>query len=773
MSGSGSFTPEESASRIAGLVLVNAMIFQEVLASLDDRVRPLAKVLREDNPVQAFSDHWQYIVEEIDYYSIFHLAHEVATDLASDADVSRVFQDLAKTAQRIVTNRAALRHDLMGRIYHRLLVEAKYLGTYYTGIPAASLLLALALRPDAWDVDWSDPAAVAELSVADLACGTGTLLMAAADAATDNHVAASAANDTLPRVSELQKCLVEKVLRGYDVLSSAVHLTASTLALRAPEVPFDGMNLWTLPLGGEDNRLGSLEFLARGSVQARLWGALGETTRVRGHEVETMVTTSVPELDLCVMNPPFTRSVGGNLLFGSVPDEQRADLQERLKSLVRSETISANITAGLGSVFVAAAHKHLKPGGRLALVLPKALLSGVAWGKTRHLLGASYAVEYIVCSHDPDRWNFSENTSLSEVLIVARRRKRWSGGETEEQPTEPNDARTVAVNLWHNPTTSFEAMAAAHQAIDGDPPLLENGQSSLNIRMGDNKIGEAVAMRWSILREADRWMLPCAFAQADLARTASHLHRGELWLPGHGVVGNLPLAPLDELGELGPDRRDIYDGFERSNSPTPYPAFWGHDADKVNTVAQEPNAYLDPLPNAKKGRPLREAEVLWPRAGNLLIAERMRLNSQPVAAVQLPGPVLANVWWPVALDREKPQGALNSLALWLNSTLGLVLLLADREETEGPWVQFKKPVLQALPVLDVSRAPTHALDALNAKYSEVCSTPLRPLPEMADDPVRAAIDECLSETFDLPDISILRQMLAREPVISLRGLGGS
>jgi hypothetical protein len=35
-----------------------------------------------------------------------------------------------------------------------------------------------------------------------------------------------------------------------------------------------------------------------------------------------------------VMNPPFVRSVGGNLLFGNLPELDRGVMQDKLKRLV-------------------------------------------------------------------------------------------------------------------------------------------------------------------------------------------------------------------------------------------------------------------------------------------------------------------------------------------------------------------------------------------------------------------------------------------------------
>lgn len=755
--------PQRSAvSRISGLVIVNAMIFQEILAEYDPRVLPLKKVLARENILQELCDHWDYIVQDIDYYPIFYLAREIVLNLTASQDVVRGIIRLAETAQGIVHMRAALRHDLMGRIYHRLLVEAKYLGTYYTGIPAAALLLKLALRPTAWEVNWHSLEALRQFRVADLACGTGTLLMAAADAITDNYLSSAAERGEKIDVSSLQNVLAEDILYGYDVLPSAIHLTASTLALRAPHIAFTKMNLFSLPLGGQAHRLGSLEFLKGRYTQMvmDLSGALPKLQQVKGKAIQDIPSAPLPDLDLCVMNPPFTRSVGGNLLFGSVPEKERAQMQKDLKALVKKPGIQANITAGLGSVFVAAAHPYIKPGGRIALVLPKAVLSGIAWKPTRDLLSKDYRVEYIVASQDPERWNFSESTDLSEVLLVARKQ----GAEQGEEPP-----RVVGVNLWRNPGTSFEAFAIAHCLAKGDPPDLVTGQGAYEVCIGNRKVGEAISIPWEDLQAQPSWLLPCAFAQSDLIRAAYHLQRGDIWLPGRGIVGHIPLCPLGNLGTLGPDARDIHDGFTISQTATPYLAFWGHDAKSMAALSQQPNCFLQPLPKAKAGRHLRRAEDLWPLAARVLVAERLRLNTQALAAVRLSRPVVSSVWWTVNIGDEH-EDMEKAITLWWNSTLGLLQLLARREETQGAWVKFKKPTLSVMPVLDLRALAPEQLNALAVVYDAVCERALLPLPQMDTDPVRAEIDQAIAQVLALPDFSVLRTMLAREPGVCLRSL---
>lgn len=337
----------------------------------------------------------------------------------------------------------------------------------------------------------------------------------------------------------------------------------------------------------------------------------------------------------------------------------------------------------------------------------------------------------------------------------------------EDSPAPASDV--VALNLWRNPETLFEALAVADGLVKARAPDVATGQGAASVFVGQDKAGEALAQPWAELKAQELWMLPCAFAQSDLVRAAYHLTRGDVWLPGHGKVGGVPVCPLKRLGRLGPDRRDIHDGFALSQSVTPYPALWGHDASAVMTLAQAPNQYLSPLASAKKGRGLRKVEDLWPLAGTLLLAERLRLNTVRLVAVRMSKPVLSNVWWPLALREELAPGeADKALALWLSSTLGLMMLLVHREETEGAWVAYKKPTLEALPVLDVAGFPEDKCAQLAAAYDSLCNEVLQPLPAIDADPVRAAIDAAFERALGLPACSMLREMLAREPVVCLK-----
>ncbi|MBI3871788.1 MAG: hypothetical protein HY304_01780, partial [candidate division Zixibacteria bacterium] len=51
-----------AACRVSGLVLANAMIFQEILSEADGRVQDLQTTLKKEHLQGAFTHQWEFIV---------------------------------------------------------------------------------------------------------------------------------------------------------------------------------------------------------------------------------------------------------------------------------------------------------------------------------------------------------------------------------------------------------------------------------------------------------------------------------------------------------------------------------------------------------------------------------------------------------------------------------------------------------------------------------------------------------------------------------------
>lgn len=111
----------ETAAKVSALVLANAFIFQEQLAFSDERVDTLRKMKKSSNLVESTSEHWRWIWENINYVPIFQLGDRILDELPASGSTTEIVRSLLDEAHKICSEQAALRHDLMGRIYHWLL----------------------------------------------------------------------------------------------------------------------------------------------------------------------------------------------------------------------------------------------------------------------------------------------------------------------------------------------------------------------------------------------------------------------------------------------------------------------------------------------------------------------------------------------------------------------------------------------------------------------------------------------------------------------------
>lgn len=745
------------AVRIGCLMLFNAVAFQDRLSAVREDVPTIDESRRSG--VSGMAGHWDRICAEIDYVPVFELALEILNILADAPD--DIGEQVADALIRATKGTRQLEgHDLTGRLFHTLLTDAKFKGAYYTSVAAAAMLARLVFEDWPPDVDWSDHEFPASLDVADLACGTGTLLMAVAAEAERRHKLAGGTN-----APALHKAMVEQALHGFDVQLSAVHFAATSLAMLNPEILFDRMSLYVMPLGDQDGvvSLGSLDFLGRQevAVQFAMPGAQDLVARPKladrvsgsgARRVSDRQTARLPELDLAIMNPPFTRSVGGNLLFGGVPQSERRKLQRELAKRLRTRFASG--TAGLGSAFVAAVAPNLRPGeGRLALVLPSALCTGPSWRQTRALIESEFELDLVITSHDPQRWNFSDSTALSEAMLIATRRGRRSADRRH---------RTTFVNLWQNPDGVLGALRTAGAIAETAPARLEKPGAGL-IELDGQHVGEVFTAEARKGAVGDQW-LGVQFARSDLVRCARGLlDDGSICPPGSAKAVRVPLRPLGDLGAIGPDRRDLWDGFSRTESVTAYPMVGDHKTGNRRQMTASPNGFLAPLPSPRRGRKLKAVDQLWSKAGRLLVAERLGLSTARVVAMRANEDVLSNVWWPLQAADESNEKA---IAAWLNSSLGILTLLARRTTTHGGWVSIKKAELETLPVLDVGSLPKPAALQIAELFEELAESEFKPLPLMAECPMRRQLDQGLSQILDLPDLGVIRRLLSSEPVVS-------
>jgi hypothetical protein len=738
------------ACRVGALALITALMLQLVLSANDPAVPKIAA----SSPAQrrrGLLAEWRSILDH-DYRAAFEIAYQIL-DMYGDTDpqLGVALGAAILDAESIVEKGVFGRHDPVGRIYHSLLSQQKFLATYYTSVPAATLLAALATEPDKWpQVDWAAPPERFGFRFADPACGTGTLL-AATLAAVRRHYASARRRDALDvNASALGRRLVEDNVYGLDILAYAVQVCASTLLLSTPGTTVSRSHLTQLPFGGDAGHLGSLDLLF-GDAQGVLFGAWGDNITPDG-VVSSRSPLDMPEVDLVIMNPPFTRTQGGSRLLGSLTPAEWPTARRELDRVAALPDMLGRVVAGLGALFVPLADRMLRPGGRMAFVLPKTMLTGTQWDLTRELLATRYQVEMVVSSHEAGRWNFSDSTDLAEILLIAR---KLSPGESRERHA------TTWVQLTRNPDNAIDALGVATSLKNMSTPG-PHGEPIVLGRTLFHNFGQAFS------RPAPTSSVPwrhATFASGELDLLGTSMRNlGPIEMPATSTRIPVPLTLLSSIASIGPDRARLHDAFISSSVRTGFPCLWGHDSSGANSLTVEPNRWLAPSSRREADHAARYAASLWVGAGPLLVAERLWLPTYAAAAVVASQPLLSNVMWPVRLNNAQP-GDYELLTMWLNSTLGLVAWIGAAEETRGPWLSMKKNKLSNFPVLNVSRLDERSRVELLECWERVRNSPLMPIARLLDDPIRGEIDQRVAKVLNIPlrTLEAVRQIFGSEP----------
>ena len=723
--------------RMACAIIANAMVFHERIAGIHEKIRPLSMVCGDamPNPQSEVLAAWTDILD-VNYWAIFAIAKDILEQLPS-GDAANILRRLRDTAQSVNATGVDNAHDLTGRIFQRLIADRKYLATFYT-LPASAALLARLAVAKMEGVDWSDVEAIGRLKVADFACGTGALLSAVYDQIAARHERAGG------DPAGLHRLMIEEVLYGFDVMPSAIHITGSTLSGMEPSVGFGSSRLYTMPYGRQEDgsvKIGSLELL-QSSMALTLFNTSDPAMRTgsAGEETAAQIIAEIPDegFDLVIMNPPFTRATNHEgahaditnpafAAFDATREDQTA-MGGRINQLGKNTCYHGN--AGIASAFTALAHRKLKPGGVLALVLPLSAAAGLSWQSFREMLARNYTDATILSIAANGRdMSFSSDTGMAECLVIGRKL----------EPSKTTPQRAHFISLKRRPRSFSHANATAFNALNVDNPRsIEDGPyGGTPMTVGDELNGEALDAPcrsdgeiWGAVRLSD-----CALAQ-----TASALSQSTLWLHGSGPILELETVPLSELGKLGLVHRDITGPAPRGPftkvSPNPtasYPCLWNHDAQNETRIMCSPDSQL----LVRQGLEAKAA-VVWATASRTHLNLDFTFGSQPLAvAFTLQESVGGRVWPNVIFADNRFDFA---FAAWSNSTLGLLSHWwhSSRQQSSKAGMTIRSA--ESLPVMDFRALSDDQLITAELIFEEFRGKELKPAYLADADPNRALLD---------------------------------
>ena len=674
-----------------------------------------------DDPTTAFSDAWNLILA-LDYKPIFETARAALHACPADPAFTVAVRETARAALEVAGNIAGIRHDLLGRIFHTVLDTARYDGSFYTTTAAATLLSSLAVTEDI--CDWGDPEAIDKLRIVDPACGTGTLLMAAAERI----------RELSPRTRDddrSAKALIERVLTGYDVNLTATHMAATTLGLLSPSTRFRNMKIGRTFLGVDpegDAFLGSLEFLD-GQAKMLSWpNAAQAVSQVDGGDG----LSEIEQADLVIMNPPFTRD---SLRHDQFSREDERKLKDREKQLFANAP--TYMAGGSGAFLFLGEYLNRSDVGTLAVVLPLVGATDVSGLEIRRHLASQYHIETIVTSHDPKRIYFSENTSIGEMLLVCR---RWPKAEETKPPTR-------VVNLALNPSTPAEAISVARAIQNGT--VVEQAYGTIQ--------------EWPTDRIACGDWGAVQFFSPYLCEKFSELTRGDLF----------PLTAMGKIADVGPAGQRIREAYRKTSvsDAKGRTALWQHDTNIIQTMSMEFDTYISAKPEYAD-----RADRYWNQRSRLLLPTRLHLPTVKVTTVRLETRSVGSAWVPCTIDvpdhlRENREKA---LCAFLNSSVGVLALLGNRTNKKPTYPNLSIDDLRKLPVPDFEAIGDGAVWMLAIAYDCLAEESLSSLSLMDTCDIRLSLDEsvCAALNIDPEMVAGIRRQLAAEPSVTGRQFFG-
>lgn len=706
--------------------LLTAIMFHVKLDAIRNQVDPLADMRSEDGGMyegdwppmtvrqcidsdqvaQSFRSAWEKWLA-VDYRQILEWSCSTIDAMAVSPSRNTAIQILAEAAIDIQSSAGSQHHDLVGITFCQSLTNAKNDGSMYTTIPAATMLVNLMF--DDADVDWHSYESVSSLRIADFACGTGTLLIAAA-----NYVLQ---HEMTGRRDEVARGLLEQILYGFDINHRAIFQTATGLGMIAPKVAFRKMHLYSLRLGIDEKgngRLGALELL-EGLHQLSLNPP--PTIGIRIDSTPAPIETT--EFTMAIMNPPYTRN---SKRHHHLPKDVKEAVNQREKELYKGTNISH--TGNIGG-FVMLADKHLATdGGRLALVGPSAWAAGKSGDGIRRDLAARFHIKYIIVSYDPRRIYHSGNTSIGEMLLVAERKR----------PDE--DRPTTVVKLTTNPQTASDAAACAASIVSG---------------LGTNPDwGFVDTIPREVIERGD-WSA-AQFASNELYEFAST----QLWPK--------TLGKLVEVTTIG---RRIHEHTKKCNprDSRATPALYDHKVEHCDRLLVPPDHYVNP----KRGN--TRALKYLNRVHRLKLPTRLSLTSVKNVACLTSVPTVGAAWQsgvPVINGKHSPEDAEKAITLILNSTPGKVGMLLVRTNFKPSYPTFSIHELLRIPMPAVGKLDIDQMATLTSAFDELAGVPRLSLPDAHECRVQLAIDDAVCEALDF-DKELCREarhLLAREPMVT-------
>ena len=760
--------------RTTMVLWLNAMLTQQRLSQQGVKGIPGVDIA-SNKPIRAseLASTWRGILKD-NWNSIFEpavrvLEHVATYDPAATSDALRV---IAYAVELVEVNRLGLHINVGAELFPKLSDDRKQAAAFYTQPATAELLAGLTIsRQGVADLEWRSPDLFRRHQLADLACGTGTLLRAGFRRISALH---EEAGGTLADAPALHQGAMESGLIGTDVSPIAAHLTSSSLAAIGHGEPYGATQIGWVAVGGPD-RTGALEYLDANDVTDLFDTVSGRSTGTGDDEH----AIGVPDhhMDWVLMNPPYSKTRGGQKAFdiAGLTDKERLSCQKRWGVLTNSAYTDRK--AGMGASFLELAHKKVKLGGRIGFVLPLTAAFADTWTKTRSLIEQDFTDVIAVAVAAGKALNqdaLSADTGMEEMLLVGTLVTR--SAENPNKPKSQGPALIRCATLYDAPTRMGEAGEIA-RAIVAVAESIDQPGATLPVYVGGDEIGQITTLE---VDGAGRPWSAVGVTGDSIATLAHELSRGRLrGLDEERYDIPVKMASVDDLFIVGPTHhlighikgREPIGAFEFHNLseaaglPGRNRALWSADNKAQTTVLTQPtHKGAAPKGVGTDG----DRKEMRRQAGTLFYARNMRLTSQKLLVAKTNSPAMGGrAWTTLQHDDSRVRSA---FALWANSTLGLIVHWTQGQRTQKGRSTAQIGALKKIPCPKLDELEEEALEFAASAIGEIEALALQPANRAHADDHRQQIDAAVIRMLGWPDealevVSDLRKLWCAEPSV--------
>ncbi len=752
----------QSLRKVAAFLLVNQIFFYGILAKKTKKYPDL-------NPEKAQKPYYlQQLFEKVledDYAPVFGVP---VLNLSDDKTIGADLRYCATTINKLLEHE--LSHDILGKVFHNLipLKLRKIVAAYYTNSHAGDLLASLAIE-DATD------------TVFDPACGSGTLLISSYRKKKELFAKEKTFDDTA------HKKFLTRDIFGSDIMPFAGHLAAINLILQKPETFLNSLNVLIEDSTGlmPGHKVEPAEEkLTQAFKQPLLHEFDGGTTAKSkkilkgavGLKKKRGAPVTLKKFDVVIMNPPFTR-------FQRLTPEYKATLEQNLSEPTYKKMIHGQL--GLQGYFMLLADRFLKEGGRIAAVLPVTVFTGKGGSDIIKFFFANYKIEYMIIG--TGRAAFSENTSIREVLFVARKAKPIKAEANVCFISQsPTDMDSASVN---NITEKLKSINTSKRCIDdvdvfseriSQEEVIKNPRflaTFLNLPLKElqkaNSLFENNAKRsgkfskgkelfeqleWGVFESKRITGKEGYYELSILPSDAAVAKEHDLWKIESVAKDSLIVINRRTENKIRIPKSAVMPQFRRFSGQKTFSLDPPKQFVVFNTFS-DLNKFLEntgiPSSSAKELTKrlvdLEFRKYLHSGAGTSFLFYRGNLSAPNTVILFAASNQLtfgAGDSWVMRIDTD----FVPLMAIYFNSTFFILQLLKERRETEGAMLSIDKHALEEIWILDPRKLKTEESKMVHNLWEEIKSSELPSLTAQLQDhsPTRTKIDLVIAELLDIP-----------------------